>query len=103
MYNFYINTLGRYEIIWMDYFRFNSFYLLYPAELITMGGAVYISIAKAKEENLIIFEYEGYYLSWLHIAVLFIISAATNFASTSYYLHNKRQELIDLYIEKYTH
>lgn len=102
MYNFYINTLGRYEIIWMDYFRFNSFYLLYPVELITMGAAVYISRTEM-ENSPKIFEYGEYNLSWLHIAVLFMIGAATNFASTSYYLHNKRQELIDLYIEKYTH
>lgn len=100
MYNFYIYTLGRFQIVWMDYFRFNSFYIIYPAELITMAVALFYS--KEVMQLDILFENQYIPITWAHISVLFVIFAAVNFASTSYYLHNKRQELISLYIDKYT-
>ena len=101
MYNFYIYTLGRFEIAWMDYFRFTSFYILYPLELLALSVAVYY----LRSEMIKFYpfeEYKNHYVNYMYIAGIFMIATVANFASTFNHLHRKRQELLTLYAEKYT-
>ena len=101
MYNFYIYILGRFEIVWMDYFRFTSFYLLYPLEVLTMAVVVYC-LREEMIKHYPFSEQNNIYVNSLHIAGIFMIAVIANFASTFNHLHHKRQELLALYAEKYT-
>lgn len=42
IYNIYINMGLRFELIWMDYFRFSSFYVMYPLELLCSYTVIYM-------------------------------------------------------------
>jgi len=41
IYNIYIQMGLRFELIWIDYFRFTSFYVLYPMEVICSYVVLY--------------------------------------------------------------
>ena len=44
VYNIYINMGLRFELVWLDYFRFTSFYVLYPLENICSYILIYFVI-----------------------------------------------------------
>jgi hypothetical protein len=41
IYNIYINMGMRFELIWLDYFRFTSFYLMLPLEVLWSYVVIY--------------------------------------------------------------
>mmetsp|Transcript_24910 Transcript_24910/g.27561 ORF Transcript_24910/g.27561 Transcript_24910/m.27561 type:complete len:167 (+) Transcript_24910:197-697(+) len=101
VYNIYINMGLRFELVWLDYFRFSSFYVLYPLEVICSYIVIYFLYPHIRG---ILFSFEieqpAFTLDYGIILVIYILISIPNFLNTLHYLHNKKVQLLKLYADK---
>ena len=57
IYNIYINMGMRFELIWLDYFRFTSFYLFLPLEAILSYALLYCIFPEIKKNSPVLYRY----------------------------------------------
>mmetsp|Transcript_31013 Transcript_31013/g.30560 ORF Transcript_31013/g.30560 Transcript_31013/m.30560 type:complete len:174 (-) Transcript_31013:63-584(-) len=98
VYNVYIAMGLRFELVWLDYFRFSSFYVLYPLELLCSYAVIYHLYPDIRK----LFEYDlgGFTLDYGVCIFMYIGISIPNFLNTFHYLNNKKKQLLGLYSEK---
>ena len=103
VYNIYINMGMRFQIVWLDYFRFTSFYLMLPLEVMCSYLVIYFLFSDIRLNGPKFFKIESidFVVDYTLLIFMYFTISIPNLFNTFSYLHDKRIQLLQLYREKY--